>query len=151
MRRQKNCIKLVATPRAGRVRWYQCTSPPDAQRVQRLPDRPRGSSHAAVGTYGFRSARNVCSRLHFVQTNTSLRFPKVRSAGLVSLSRRSPPHTQRNEGGGSTRGRMWFRVRRQSFWDSERDQLREALACLVSDVKRLAYDAASVGLRWSVV
>jgi hypothetical protein len=42
-------------------------------------------------------------------------------------------------------------VRRQSFWDSERDHLKEALARLVSDVKRLADDAASVGLRWSVV
>jgi hypothetical protein len=42
-------------------------------------------------------------------------------------------------------------VRRQSFWDSQRDHLREALARLVSDVKRLADDAASVGLRWSVV
>ncbi len=42
-------------------------------------------------------------------------------------------------------------VRRQSFWDSERLQLREALARLVDDAMRLADDAASVGLRWSVV
>ena len=34
-------------------------------------------------------------------------------------------------------------VRRQSFWDSERDKLREALARLVGDVRRLACDAAS--------
>src|SRR5680860_31353 len=70
--------------------------------VRRLYRNP----HAVVATYGFRSARNVSSRLHFVQTNTSLCFPKVRSAGLISLSCNSPPHTQRNEGGGSTRGRM---------------------------------------------
>jgi cytochrome P450 len=42
-------------------------------------------------------------------------------------------------------------VRRQSFWDSERRRLREALARLADDVRRLADDAASVGLRWSVV
>ncbi len=42
-------------------------------------------------------------------------------------------------------------VRRQSFWGSERLQLREALARLVDDAMRLADDAASVGLRWSVV
>jgi hypothetical protein len=96
---------IVNQPRGCRT---QRLPSPDAQRVQRSPDRPIGSSHEAVATYGFRSARNFCSRLHFVQTNTSLCFPKVRSAGLLSLSRNSPPHTQRNEGGGSTRGRMWF-------------------------------------------
>jgi hypothetical protein len=37
-------------------------------------------------------------------------------------------------------------VRRQSFWDSERRRLREALARLADDVRRLADDAASVGL-----
>ena len=42
-------------------------------------------------------------------------------------------------------------VRRQSFWDSELVHLREALARLVGDVRRLADDAASVGWRWSVV
>ena len=42
-------------------------------------------------------------------------------------------------------------VRRQSFWDSERLHLREALARLVDDAMRLAGDAATVGLRWSVV
>ena len=42
-------------------------------------------------------------------------------------------------------------VRHQSFRDSERRHLREALAPLVSDVMRLADDAASAGLRWSVV
>jgi hypothetical protein len=42
-------------------------------------------------------------------------------------------------------------VRRQSFLDSERRRLREALARLADDVRRLADDAASVGLRWSVV
>ena len=41
---------------------------------------------------GFRSAKSVCSRLQFVQTNISLCFPKVRSAGSISLSRNSPPH-----------------------------------------------------------
>ena len=35
----------------------------------------------AVDTYGFWSARNVCSRLQFVQTNISLCFPKVRATG----------------------------------------------------------------------
>jgi len=47
--------------------------------------------------------------------------------------------------------RLTRSVRRQSFWDSERVHLREALARLVADVKRHADDAASVGLRWSVV
>ena len=42
-------------------------------------------------------------------------------------------------------------VRRQSFWDSERLHLREALARLFDDAMRPAADAASVGLRWSVV
>ncbi len=42
-------------------------------------------------------------------------------------------------------------VRRQSFWDSERDHLREALARLLGDVMRPADDAASVEWRWSVV
>ena len=44
-----------------------------------------------------------------------------------------------------------FSVRRQSFWDSERLHLREALARLADDAMRLADDAASVDLRWSVV
>ena len=42
-------------------------------------------------------------------------------------------------------------VRRQSFWDSEQRHLREALARLVVDVRRLADDAASAGFGWSVV
>ena len=42
-------------------------------------------------------------------------------------------------------------VRRQSFWDIERFNLREALARLVGDVTRPADDAASVDWRWSVV
>ena len=42
-------------------------------------------------------------------------------------------------------------VRRQSFWDSERRHLREALARLVDDAMRLAGDAASAGFGWSVV
>ena len=42
-------------------------------------------------TYGFRSARNVCSRLQFVQTNISLCFPKVRSAGSISYSHYGRP------------------------------------------------------------
>lgn len=42
-------------------------------------------------------------------------------------------------------------VRHQSYWGSERFRLREALARLVDDVTRLADDAASVGLRWSVI
>jgi hypothetical protein len=47
--------------------------------------------------------------------------------------------------------RILLTVRRQSFWDSERRRLREALARLADDVRRLADGAASVGLRWSVV
>ena len=62
--------------------------------------------HAAGDTYGFRSARNVCSRLQFAQTNVSLCFPKVPAAGSISLSCSSPPHKQCKEGGGSTRERM---------------------------------------------
>jgi Mn2+/Fe2+ NRAMP family transporter len=46
---------------------------------------------------------------------------------------------------------MPWTVRRQSFWDSERRHLREALARLVDDAMRLADDVASVALRWSVV
>ena len=62
--------------------------------------------HAVGGTYGFRSARNACSRLQFVQTNISLCCPRVWAAGSISLSHSSPPHVQRNDGGGSTRGRI---------------------------------------------
>ena len=62
--------------------------------------------YAVGGPYGFRSARNVCSRLQFVQTNISLCFAKVLAAGSISLSCSSPPHMQCKEGGGSTRGRM---------------------------------------------
>jgi hypothetical protein len=46
---------------------------------------------------------------------------------------------------------IWTSVRRQSFWDRGRRHLREALARPVGDVMRLADDAASVDLRWSVV
>ena len=50
------------------------------------------------------------------------------------------------------RARAWaVAVRRQSFWDIERFNLREALARLVGDVTRPADDAASVDWRWSVV
>jgi len=42
-------------------------------------------------------------------------------------------------------------VRRQNIWDKGRRHLGEALARLVEDVRRPADDAASVGLRWSVV
>ena len=61
---------------------------------------------AVEAAYGCGSARSVCSRLQFVQTNISLCFPRVRSACSTSLSRNSPSHMQRNVGGGSTRGRM---------------------------------------------
>ena len=64
--------------------------------------------HAVGGPYGFRSARNVCSRLQFVQTNISLCFPKALAARSISLSCSSPPHRQCKVGGGSTRGRMLF-------------------------------------------
>ncbi len=50
-----------------------------------------------------------------------------------------------------SRSRLMPTVRRQSFWDSERIHLREALARLVGDITRHADDAASGGLRWSVV
>jgi hypothetical protein len=52
------------------------------------------------------TARNVRSRLQSVQTSISLCFLKV-PAVSISLSRSSPPHVQRNEGGGSTRGRTF--------------------------------------------
>jgi hypothetical protein len=68
----------------------------------------RGDIGRAGDGYGSRSARNVCSRSQLVQTNISLCFPKLRSAASISLSCSSPPHMQRDEGGGSTRGRMGF-------------------------------------------
>ncbi|MGA7326343.1 MAG: hypothetical protein WBX25_18130 [Rhodomicrobium sp.] len=42
------------------------------------------------------------------------------------------------------RSEKYNAVRRQSFWDSERADLREALAHLVLDVMRPERDAASV-------
>jgi hypothetical protein len=108
--------------------------------------------HAVVATYGFRSARNVCSRLQFVQTNTSLCFPKVRSAGLISLSRSSPPHMQRNEGGGSTSGRMRFpshfgaREMRGTSLTSTRSTAQGALGPK-GNVHRVGMVVFAVGLR----
>ena len=72
-----------AAPRSAGRRWFLI--------LWRAP-------HAVGGTYGFRSARNVCSRLQFVQTNISLCFPKLRTAGSMSLSRSSPPHMQTTRG-----------------------------------------------------
>ena len=98
-------LSTFLSKRSCRARREQGTEIVGSQRAFRLLILSR-APHAVGGTYGFRSARNVCSRLQFLQTNISLCFPKVLAAGSISLSCSSPPHMQCKEGGGSTRGRM---------------------------------------------